>query len=999
MYFEQGRLAQAAPILYGVAQQNPDNLDNRVNLALAFLASNQPDNARAEALAVLEQRPGDPQAPIILAESAVDAETRAEVQTTLTEVEARHGPTASIQVALATFAFRADDITSAAAAIAAALELDPDFAAAYSALGALEWSRGEKEAARVSLDRGAELSPTRSPRRIQYVRFLRQNGKAGEARTYLDQLIGSAPDYLPALTLSAELALAEDDLAAASDALGKALAREPNYPDALQLKGRLALIEKKPAEAIETFERMLALYPGNARIHHQLALACLSENNREKAIANLKQAVALAPDFNEAILLLAQLEIRTGAATDAVFSLQSLIEKQPELTQARILLADAYQAQGNLDGALAVYRDLAERFPDSPQGHLAEGLILVRQGNRSAARTAFEEALEVAPDYMPAAEQLINLDLAEPNAAAAETRARALVVSYPDRQESHFLLARILLAANRTDEAETSLKRAIAISPEVRTPQMLLVNLYLQTGRQDKALEQLETLIAQNANDVGALTLKAMIQQQKDDQAGARATYERILEINPDLMAALNNLAYLYSEKADELDRAFELAQRARQVAPKDPFTADTLGWIVLKRGDYPWAISLLQESANGLPNEPEVHYHLGMAHYMAGQTEAAAGSFNRAFELNPTFSGHEEAGIRQSVLAIDPITAGASEVAVLEGVIKGNPGDPVALTKLGRIREKKGDAAAAVEAYESALKANPDYVQALIGQARLEKDPKRGLEVARNAYRLAPDDPEVAATVGRLAYQAGEYTWAANVLQTAARAQPNNPAIAFDVARASYAVGQVAVAREQLERIVTKHRDSAQASDANALLSLIQLIDEPFQAVKELQRLDKLIAANTNNVPALMARAIAREYSGEPADAMADLRSALAVYPAFSPAKRHLALLMATDPVDVNAAFAMASEARQAFPQDPEVAAALGKLAYLKGDFRRALTLLGEATRAPSATAATWFYLGMSQVKSGDTAAGRASLERAMELGLAQPLRQEAEAALAAGS
>jgi hypothetical protein len=39
----------------------------------------------------------------------------------------------------------------------------------------------------------------------------------------------------------------------------------------------------------------------------------------------------------------------------------------------------------------------------------------------------------------------------------------------------------------------------------------------------------------------------------------------------------------------------------AREVAPEDPFIADTLGWIHFRRGEYNRALSLLRESADNI--------------------------------------------------------------------------------------------------------------------------------------------------------------------------------------------------------------------------------------------------------------------------------------------------------------------------------------------------------------------------------------------------------------
>ena len=130
-----------------------------------------------------------------------------------------------------------------------------------------------------------------------------------------------------------------------------------------------------------------------------------------------------------------------------------------------------------------------------------------------------------------------------------------------------------------------------------------------------------------------------------------RAAYEKLLSMKPDFPPVLNNLAYLYSERMDELDKAHDLAQRARALQPGDAAIADTLGWILYKRGDYKQALALLQESAQNLPNNPEIQFHLGMANYMMGRTEEARTAFRQAAAAAGDFPGKEEAKRRLSLL------------------------------------------------------------------------------------------------------------------------------------------------------------------------------------------------------------------------------------------------------------------------------------------------------------------------------------------------------------
>src|ERR1035437_1969853 len=83
---------------------------------------------------------------------------------------------------------------------------------------------------------------------------------------------------------------------------------------------------------------------------------------------------------------------------------------------------------------------------------------------------------------------------------------------------------------------------------------------------------------------------------------------------------ASNNLAHAMLQTGGNLDVALSLAQTARRGLPDSPGVADTLAWIDYQKGAYQSAVGLLQEALklqekNKMPDNPDIHYHLGMAY------------------------------------------------------------------------------------------------------------------------------------------------------------------------------------------------------------------------------------------------------------------------------------------------------------------------------------------------------------------------------------------------
>src|SRR5947199_6973016 len=164
------------------------------------------------------------------------------------------------------------------------------------------------------------------------------------------------------------------------------------------------------------------------------------------------------------------------------------------------------------------------------------------------------------------------------------------------------------------------------------------------------------------------------------------------------------------------------MARRAKELLPNEPYTADTLGWILYKGGEYSWALNLLQESAEKMPANAEVQFHLGLAHYMMSEEGPARLALERALLSNKGFA-RDEVERRLAVLGIDVQTADSKAIGVLEKRLAEQADDPVALARLGAIHERDGAFEKARDLYERALKQDPKNVSATLKLARLHAD------------------------------------------------------------------------------------------------------------------------------------------------------------------------------------------------------------------------------------------------------------------------------------
>ena len=711
--------------------------------------------------------------------------------------------------------------------------MDPKSSEAYAALGTLYWSRNDLKEADQAFKTAADLAPLRSPMRLRYADFLLKTGAGAQAKNLLEEINRKAPDYLPPRVYLMKMACAKQQDEDCAARVQNILAQDPINYDAVFWDGILSLAKGDATKAIRDFAYLSNTYPRDPQVRYQLARAYLlsaqdaspvnSRNAVEAAESSLNEAIKLDPRFDQAILLLAELKIRKGNPAAAVDLLAPVTKERPQIAQAHYLLASAYLALQKRDQALAVYRQMTELFPKDPQPPFLTGRILLGQGQQQEARKAFEKSVEISPDYLPAIEKLVDLDIAAKQYAPAIDRVQKLIDKDPKQAQLWGLRGKIYLAQRDFTHAEADLLKAIDLDPKLEPAYLLLAQLYVASNRQEEAIAKLTAFVEKNKT-VPALMQLAMINEQLKNFAAARDAYEKLLTVAPNFPLALNNLAVLYSEHLGQLDKAYDLAKRAREAAPNEPHLADTLGWILFKKGDYGNALRLLQESAGKLPDQPEIQFHVGMAHYMMGEEGPARLALQKAADASADFPG------RMKRVSDLPCWRSTSEPQILacgqnlENYLRQRPNDPAALVRLAQLQQRDGAVDQAVKTYEKVVADNPLYAPAtrqlalLYGQ--LSTDNPKAYELVTKARQAYPDDPEIAKTLGILNYRRGFYPQAVELLKEAAAKRKDDPELLYYLGEVHRQLKQYDECKEVLQRALTLNLSPGLADDARRALA-----------------------------------------------------------------------------------------------------------------------------------------------------------------------------------
>ena len=197
IWYEQGAPLRAAPFLLKTRELLPDDVESRTRLAQALMSVRQFEEARKEALAILEQSPAHDKAMLVLVEASRNPQQLEEAEQRLRSLNASDDP--GFHLAWAGLSLRRQDFASATSAVKQALSLDPRSIEAHVAMAKLYWLTNDLSSADQEFKAAAELAPARSLARLTYAEFKARTGAPGQAKLQLSEVTREARslEYLP----------------------------------------------------------------------------------------------------------------------------------------------------------------------------------------------------------------------------------------------------------------------------------------------------------------------------------------------------------------------------------------------------------------------------------------------------------------------------------------------------------------------------------------------------------------------------------------------------------------------------------------------------------------------------------------------------------------------------------------------------------------------------------------------------------------------------------
>jgi tetratricopeptide (TPR) repeat protein len=434
---------------------------------------------------------------------------------------------------------------------------------------------------------------------------------------------------------------------------------------ALMVMAKIHLAQQKVDEAIEGLRAALEFAPNSSQAHFLLGTALSVKGERTTARTELARALEIDPGMLEARRVLAQVHALLGEHEYAIEEARSYLAAKPDSTQTRILLAQSLVILRRMDAALSELNAIPESEVNADVLY-ALGRVHLGMNNDQEARRYLTMANELMPTHHDILRNLVRLDQKEGRFAESVARVAAASEAEADSAKLRTLSGLVALMDNRPADAEMAFQEAIELDPADAAGYEQLARLYAKTGRLNEAVTTYETAIKARPEDPNLHYFLGTLYSFGGAQDKAIERYEDAIKYGPDLAYPKNDLAYIYAESGKNLDRALDLAQDAKAALPDTATVADTLGWVLYKRGIPSAAISYLKEAVANSDGDITVSgislHHLAQAYEADGDAEKARQTLRRVLAA---LEEHAEQK-RASGEPISPEPAWATEVRAM---------------------------------------------------------------------------------------------------------------------------------------------------------------------------------------------------------------------------------------------------------------------------------------------------------------------------------------------
>ncbi len=465
-------------------------------------------------------------------------------------------------------------------------------------------------------------------------RLHRHRGELLDALQDCDRAVAADPDITDAYTLRSEIRCRLGDHQGAYRDADRALKQQPSA-NALACRGTISYYLGELDAAMEDFAAALEESPSNPVAFRGRGMAHAQRGEHDDALADFSRAIRHAPGWSSPYLDRANIYRAIKEHDNALADYSRAIKLEPDDAEPYCLRGSLHAEIGD---SLAAMRDLTAAIT-LDASHAApfhqRGRCALASGDWESALGDLDRAIALgAPLDAHLLRAQARLQAKDPRGAAADYT--ICLRDYPDLATARLGRAMAWIALGHRTDAEGDLQEAIRLGPEhaaeFETQLLAFASHQAVLGeRFEEGLRLANEALDLLPNSYSGLGARAYAKWMQWELVDALADYSRLVELDEDSVATLQNRGQVYAE-IGEADAALADLQRAYQLILSKHHAPQALAYILSGRGLAYTLLGRFDEASEDFgrsielcPDNPWVHYRLGLLHNQLGDRRAAA--------------------------------------------------------------------------------------------------------------------------------------------------------------------------------------------------------------------------------------------------------------------------------------------------------------------------------------------------------------------------------------
>ncbi len=198
-------------------------------------------------------------------------------------------------------------------------------------------------------------------------------------------------------TQTAQRQLLQGQVAAARQAIDRALVLDPNDADAYSLRSTIALVQNRNAEALTDAQRAVTANPASSPAYLSLSLAQQAGFDLNSALASTRKATELDPDNSRALIQESSLLFGMGQLNEAIKVAEQARQRAPNDAMVNTIWGFLLLAQNRVSDAREAFQTAITQDSTLGLPHLGLGLALFRRNHTKAAVDEIRKATLLEP--------------------------------------------------------------------------------------------------------------------------------------------------------------------------------------------------------------------------------------------------------------------------------------------------------------------------------------------------------------------------------------------------------------------------------------------------------------------------------------------------------------------------------------------------------------------------------------------------------------------------